>query len=623
MSCINNKILNNIMSRNLFNIRSSNISTVAASTDSIGVSSGLGSISSQNYDNILITGGKITNVYLSNIKSLLLSDTNPTPIGIELKNYLNNSNKWGIKTNNFKLYIRNEDNVINYSPSITFDSNTKGIGINNINPVGTLHIMSANQNIPSLFIDESNSTKNPSILLANSTQTWTISTDYTNNLFYIKNNLLDNSITINYTNHIGINTNIAGSNLSVNGNVSIGSVYSQNKAPDNGLIIQGKVGVGSQDPLNAIDINGSMVIGSHYAGNITAPSNGLLVEGTIGIGITSSIVPIIAPYMLYVSGNSYIDGNLTIQGTTTVINTTQQSSSNLIVKNYGQVPAVSITQYGPYDIFNAHNTYGTQFRISSNGNVSINSSLNVSGSSTFNNATILSNLNVSGSSTFNNATILSTLNVSGSSTFNNATILSNLNVSGESSFNNATILSNLNVLGNATILSNLNVSGTSTFNNATILSNLNVSGNSTFNNVTILSNLNVSDNSTFNNATILSNLNVSGNSSFNGNIILNKLTLPILSMVTSGTTFITSSSNCAQIPLTVDIANNTYFSFFMRTPLATLNSFVLSHAQHPNVISSVSLDSTTTTSQFCFHAKNISSITMSTPFNINYYIFTT
>jgi hypothetical protein len=52
----------------------------------------------------------------------------------------------------------------------------------------------------------------------------------------------------------------------------------------------GNVGIGTTNPQNKVDIAGNAVIGSTYSGTIAAPTNGLLIEGKVGVG-TSAPVP--------------------------------------------------------------------------------------------------------------------------------------------------------------------------------------------------------------------------------------------------------------------------------------------------------------------------------------------
>lgn len=49
----------------------------------------------------------------------------------------------------------------------------------------------------------------------------------------------------------------------------------------------GNVGVGTSTPQNRLDVEGSAVIGATYSGTNTAQANGLLVEGKVGIGTTN------------------------------------------------------------------------------------------------------------------------------------------------------------------------------------------------------------------------------------------------------------------------------------------------------------------------------------------------
>ncbi len=83
---------------------------------------------------------------------------------------------------------------------------------------------------------------------------------------------------------VGIGTSNPLSALDVGGGVTIGSLYAgATTAPANGMIIEGQVGIGTQ-PASKLDIEGGVAIGSNYAGNQYAPAEGLIVEGKVGIG---------------------------------------------------------------------------------------------------------------------------------------------------------------------------------------------------------------------------------------------------------------------------------------------------------------------------------------------------
>lgn len=69
----------------------------------------------------------------------------------------------------------------------------------------------------------------------------------------------------------------------------------------------GLTGFNETNPVNVVDIGGGAVIGTNYAGTNTAPTDGLLIEGKLGVGTTA------------VSGSTQIDFGVSTTGTTTSI----------------------------------------------------------------------------------------------------------------------------------------------------------------------------------------------------------------------------------------------------------------------------------------------------------------
>jgi hypothetical protein len=68
---------------------------------------------------------------------------------------------------------------------------------------------------------------------------------------------------------VGINQQNAGSALSVNGGVAIGSTYSTLVAPSDGLLVQGNVGIGTTSPQYSISVTANSSLGYYYSLHIT------------------------------------------------------------------------------------------------------------------------------------------------------------------------------------------------------------------------------------------------------------------------------------------------------------------------------------------------------------------
>jgi hypothetical protein len=74
----------------------------------------------------------------------------------------------------------------------------------------------------------------------------------------------------------------------------------------------GNVGIGANSPANKLDINGNVVIGSSYSNTNTAPTNGLLVEGNVGIATTNPGALLDVSGILIHRGPNYSDSLLNV-----------------------------------------------------------------------------------------------------------------------------------------------------------------------------------------------------------------------------------------------------------------------------------------------------------------------
>jgi hypothetical protein len=76
-------------------------------------------------------------------------------------------------------------------------------------------------------------------------------------------------------------------------------IVCENDPDDNiALMPSGNVGIGTTVPKSKLDVSGGVVIGGNYAGVQTGFANGLLVEGSVGVGTND-----VGTYKLNVNGN--------------------------------------------------------------------------------------------------------------------------------------------------------------------------------------------------------------------------------------------------------------------------------------------------------------------------------
>ncbi len=81
------------------------------------------------------------------------------------------------------------------------------------------------------------------------------------------------------------------SNFIINEDGGVFNFRVESSANGNALYLDGlndRLGIGTGVPQNRLDVEGAAVIGVSYSGSNTAPSNGLLVEGKVGIGTTNT-----------------------------------------------------------------------------------------------------------------------------------------------------------------------------------------------------------------------------------------------------------------------------------------------------------------------------------------------
>ncbi|HEU4435971.1 MAG TPA: hypothetical protein VFR89_00805, partial [candidate division Zixibacteria bacterium] len=66
----------------------------------------------------------------------------------------------------------------------------------------------------------------------------------------------------------------------------------------------GDVGIGTLNAVNKLDVEGGVAIGAAYSGTSAAPANGLLVEGNVGIGLNNPTTPLSVAGQISQSGGT-------------------------------------------------------------------------------------------------------------------------------------------------------------------------------------------------------------------------------------------------------------------------------------------------------------------------------
>ena len=111
------------------------------------------------------------------------------------------------------------------------------------------------------------------------------------NLYFLLNQdpalpptLADSKLTILANGKVGVGTNTPVNRMDVGGTLAIGSGYAGvDSLADNRAIIEGKVGVGTFAPVNALDVKGGAAIGANFAGE-PAPTNQIHIEERLSVG---------------------------------------------------------------------------------------------------------------------------------------------------------------------------------------------------------------------------------------------------------------------------------------------------------------------------------------------------
>ena len=245
-------------------------------------------------------------------------------------------------------------------------------------------------------------------------------------------NLISNKATIFSTLNILGSTTL--NTTTINSSLNVSGLTILNKTTiNNSLYVSGITMLNNDTTINSsLIVSGNTIINSNSTINSSLYINAVVSDTTKNVlSVDSSSVGIMVNIIQNYPWNDGLNYALNVSGYANFggIQINGQDTNNI----YKRVGDLTIASPSTNNILlKTNGGYWETMRLNPYG-VSINTSLYVTGFTTFNNAiTSSSSLNVSGFTTLNKVTCLSSLNVSGISTINNLLTCSSLTVSGNS-----------------------------------------------------------------------------------------------------------------------------------------------------------------------------------------------